>query len=118
MVNNLTMIVVNVLEAKTKLSELLEQVAGGTRVVICKRNQPIAELHPVRGARTAARPLGLAKGTVTVPDAFFDPLPADVVAPFEDDQEPADRLPSSHVAETPPKHDGGGKAGRRPRGRR
>jgi prevent-host-death family protein len=117
MVKNMTMIIVNVLEAKTKLSELLEHVAGGTRVVICKRNQPIAELHPVRGARTAARPLGLARGTVTVPDAFFDPLPADVVAAFEDDQEPAHR-PSSHVAETPPKYDAGGKAGRRPRGRR
>jgi|GEM_PF-746731 len=117
MVKNKTMIVVNVLEAKTKLSELLEQVASGKRVVICKRNQPVAELHPVREARTTARPLGLAKSTVTVGDAFFAPLPEEVLAAFEDDQEPAERLPS-RVADTAPPYDAAAKATRRSRSRR
>jgi prevent-host-death family protein len=115
MVKNMTMIMVNVLEAKTKLSELLEHVANGTRVVICKRNQPVAELHAVREARTAARPLGLAKGVVTLPDAFFEPLPEEIVAGFEAGEDGGDTR--SRVAEAPSAYETG-KPTRRQRGRR
>jgi antitoxin (DNA-binding transcriptional repressor) of toxin-antitoxin stability system len=77
------MIVVNIHEAKARLSEYLEAVANGQRVVICKRNQPVAELRAVAAARTEPRPVGLAKGRLVVSDAFFEPLPASVVAAFE-----------------------------------
>ena len=75
MVKYMTMIVVNIHEAKAKLSEYLEAVAGGQRVLICKRNQPVAELRAVVAARTEPRPVGLARGRLVVPDAFFEPLP-------------------------------------------
>jgi len=83
MTNNMTMIVVNIFEAKAKLSEYLDMAAHGERVLICKRNRPIVELHAVESARTTPRPIGLARGRLTVPPAFFEPLPEDVLGGFE-----------------------------------
>ncbi len=83
MVNNMTMLVVNIYEAKAKLSEYLEAVARGERVVICKRNHPVAELRAVEAARTAPRPLGGAKGRLKIGEAFFEPLPDEIVQGFE-----------------------------------
>jgi prevent-host-death family protein len=73
----MTMIVVNINEAKAKLSEYLEAVGKGERVVICKRNQPVAELRAVEQKRTTPRPIGLAKGKIKILPSFFDPLPDD-----------------------------------------
>jgi prevent-host-death family protein len=84
----MTMKVVNIYEAKAKLSEYLDLVAAGERVLICKRNQPVAELKPVPAVRTEPRPVGKASGRVTVPPAFFDALPDDVVDGFEGVLEP------------------------------
>jgi len=79
----MTMIVVNIHDAKARLSEYLDQVAKGERVVICKRNQPIAEIHAVRQPRAAPRPIGAGPYKFKVPDSFFAPLPDDVLDAFE-----------------------------------
>jgi prevent-host-death family protein len=79
----MVMMIVNIYEAKAKLSEFLELAARGERVVICKRNRPIAELRAVELARTQPRPIGLAQGRVAVPDSFFQPLPADMLDWFD-----------------------------------
>ncbi len=76
------MIVVNINEAKAKLSEYLDAVASGERVMICKRNHPVAELRAVEQPRTAPRPLGGVKGIV-IPPSFFDPMPEDFLDAFE-----------------------------------
>jgi prevent-host-death family protein len=78
----MTMIVINIHEAKAKLSEYLDKVAAGERVLICKRNQPVAELRAVEQKRTEPRPLGGAKGII-IPPAFFDPMPDDFLDAFE-----------------------------------
>lgn len=78
----MTMIMVNIFEVKAKLSEYLEAVGRGERVMICKRNRPIAELRPVDAA-PAERRLGTAVGAVTITPAFFEPLPDDVLDAFE-----------------------------------
>ena len=83
MIYYMVMIMVNIHGAKARLSEYLEAAASGERVLICKRNQPVAELRPVAAARTELRPLGGAKGRLVVPDAFFEPLPADILDGFE-----------------------------------
>jgi prevent-host-death family protein len=75
------MIKVNVFEAKAKLSEYLDHVSRGERVVICRRNHPIAELVPIAAARSEPRPLGGAK-PFAVPPSFFEPLPDDVIDTF------------------------------------
>ncbi len=73
------MVVVNIAEAKANLSQYLEALARGERVVIAKWNRPVAELKPIAAARTAPRPIGLAKGAVRVPPSFFEPLPGELL---------------------------------------
>ena len=73
---------VNINEAKAKLSEFVDAVELGERIVICRRNQPVAELVRAVPARTSARPVGTAAGALQVPASFFDPLPDDVIDSF------------------------------------
>ncbi|MCP9469917.1 MAG: type II toxin-antitoxin system Phd/YefM family antitoxin [Nitrospira sp.] len=74
---------VNLHEAKAHLSELLDRVEAGETVVICRRNTPVAELKPFSAPRTHPRPIGLAKGTLSILPSFFEPLPEDILASFE-----------------------------------
>ena len=75
------MAVVNVHEAKTHLSRLLQRVAAGEEIVISRAGKPIARLVPIRLA--AERLLGMDRGLFEVPDDFDAPLPPDVLAAFE-----------------------------------
>lgn len=75
--------VVNINEVKSKLSEYLDAVAHGERVVICKRNHPVAELRAVEQKRTEPRPMGLAKGKVSIPSSFLEPMPDAFLDAFE-----------------------------------
>lgn len=72
---------VNVHEAKTQLSRLLEKVEAGERVVIARAGQPVAVLVPYAEA-APRRVLGLFAGEARLADDF-DVLPADVAAAFE-----------------------------------
>ena len=72
---------VNLYEAKAHLSALVDRVAQGESVLICRRNVPAAELRPVPKARRTRRPIGLVPG-FTVPDSFFEPLPEDLADAF------------------------------------
>jgi prevent-host-death family protein len=69
---------VNVHEAKTELSRLLEQVEAGERVVIARAGEPVAVLVPYRAA-VRRRRLGQFSGQAQV-HADFDELPADIAA--------------------------------------
>ncbi len=71
--------IVNVQQAKARLSDLLERAARGEEVVIAKRGKPFVRLVP-SGTKGPRRP-GLAKGRVT--EAFFEPLPADEIAAWD-----------------------------------
>ena len=83
MVIIITMIVTNINEVKARLSEYLEAVSRGERVMICKRNTPIAELRAIVPARSELRKVGGAAGRMTVPESFFLPLPEGVLSDFE-----------------------------------
>ena len=72
---------VNIHEAKTQLSRLLNRVAAGEEIVISRAGKPIARLVPFAG--TVTRQLGRDAGLFTVPDDFDQPLPEDVLADFE-----------------------------------
>jgi len=65
---------VNVHEAKTQLSRLLERVHAGEEIIIAKSGQPYARLVPL-AARTPQREAGTLKGLVELSDDFFEPLP-------------------------------------------
>ena len=58
--------IVNISEAKTNLSKLIDMVYHGEKVVIAKNNLPIADL--VMHKPTGKRKLGLLKGKVSAPD--------------------------------------------------
>lgn len=71
---------VNVHEAKTQLSRLLEEVEAGERVIIARAGTPVAVLAPYRVA-TRRRRLGQFAGQVEI-HKDFDVLPADIAAAF------------------------------------
>lgn len=68
---------VNIHEAKTNLSKLLQRVLLGEEVVIAKAGTPIAKLVPIGSERRRFK-LGSAKGEFVVPDDFNDPLPKEI----------------------------------------
>ncbi len=77
------MIRINVREAKTHLSRYLRRLEKGETILLCKRNVPVAEIRPLPRRPSKQRPIGLAKGLLTVPSSFFEPLPKDVLDAFE-----------------------------------
>jgi prevent-host-death family protein len=77
------MIRLNVHEAKTHLSKYLEKVEKGETIVLCRRNQPIAEIRPLPAKRKKPRPMGLDRGKITIPRSFFDPLSDELLAYFD-----------------------------------
>jgi antitoxin (DNA-binding transcriptional repressor) of toxin-antitoxin stability system len=77
----MTMKMVNIHSAKTHLSRYLAELKFGDTLVLCNRNQPVAELRSL--SRKPRKPrVGAAKGEFTVPGSFFDPLPVEVLKAF------------------------------------
>ena len=74
--------IVNVHEAKTHLSRLLESVRRGEEVIIGKGGRPIARLVPIEPAR-ARRVPGSARGLFRMARGFDSPLPKRLVDAFE-----------------------------------
>ena len=70
---------VNIHEAKTHLSRLLELVELGEPVVIARNGRPIARIVPYRSE--TRRPGGL-KGKIRIGDDFDAPLPEELAAAF------------------------------------
>ncbi len=77
------MIKLNIHEAKTHLSRYLALLEKGETLLLCRRNQPIAEIRALPAQRKTPRPIGLGKGTVKIPESFFDSLPDDLLDLFE-----------------------------------
>ena len=73
---------VNIYEAKTRLSELVEEAASGRDVVIARAGRPVARLTRLAGT-TRKRRLGLLNGRFRIPDDFNRPLPDEVLRAFE-----------------------------------
>jgi prevent-host-death family protein len=71
--------VVNVHEAKTHLSRLLQEVQGGEEIIIARAGKPCAKLVPL--VEPGLREFGFAKGRLT--DAFFEPLPEEELRAWE-----------------------------------
>lgn len=69
---------VNIYQAKTQLSKLVDAAAAGDTVVIAKAGRPVAKLTRI-DAGPAPQRLGFLVGQAVVPDDF-DQLAADEVA--------------------------------------
>jgi prevent-host-death family protein len=76
--------IVNVHEAKTHFSKLLERVQAGEEITIAKAGKPYAKLVKFEAPRKAKRTPGGWPATGDIPDSvFFDPLPEDELALWE-----------------------------------
>jgi len=73
---------INLYEAKTHLSRLVERAAAGEEIIIAKAGRPKARLVPIQKTQRRRKP-GLWKGRVRIADDFDDPLPDDILAGFE-----------------------------------
>ncbi len=72
---------VNIHEAKTHLSKLLQRVNAGEEVIISKAGKPVAKIVPI--AKQARRRFGIDRGEFKVPEDFDAPLPKKVLDSFE-----------------------------------
>lgn len=72
---------VNIHQAKTHLSRLLERVELGEEIIISRAGKPIARLAPLE-RRGRERRLGSAAGEFRTPDDFNAPLPPEIEETF------------------------------------
>ena len=73
---------VNIYEAKTRLSQLVDKAAAGEDVVVSRNGKPLVRITQLKDVRRPIK-FGVLKGKVRVAPDFDAPLPGDVVAGFE-----------------------------------
>ena len=73
---------INIHEAKTHLSKLLEEVSKGGEIVIAKSGKPVAKLTGISPAKPIRKP-GFLKGKIKISSDFDAPLPGDILDAFE-----------------------------------
>lgn len=73
---------INMREAKTHFSEIVNAAAGRKKIVITKAGKPVARLVPLEAKKPKVR-FGLLKGKISVAQDFDAPLPDEVMDLFE-----------------------------------
>jgi len=73
---------VNIHQAKTHLSKLVEAVMEGEEIIIAKAGKPAAKLVPIASALPKRKP-GALKGKIKLAKNFNEPLPDDLLDQFE-----------------------------------
>ncbi|HUL26485.1 MAG TPA: type II toxin-antitoxin system Phd/YefM family antitoxin [Streptosporangiaceae bacterium] len=73
---------VNVYQAKTHLSQLLDRAAAGEEIVIARAGRPVARLMPLADSPSRRRVPGGWRGRVSI-STDFDELPAEIEAAFQ-----------------------------------
>ena len=74
---------VNIYEAKTQLSQLVDAAHRGETIVIAKAGTPMAKLVPLHHGPKRKIKFGLMKGEIVIADDFDAPLPDELLAAFE-----------------------------------
>jgi prevent-host-death family protein len=80
------MTTVNVHEAKTHFSQLLDRAAHGETIIIAKAGKPVARLVPLEVVPAGQRRLGFLAGRFKVPDDFDRMDEDQIAAAFRGDQ--------------------------------
>ena len=73
---------VNIHDAKTQFSRLVDAAANGQEIIIAKAGKPTARLVPMERGKTKRR-FGALKGKIRIASDFDAPLPDDLSAAFE-----------------------------------
>ena len=72
---------VNMHEAKTHFSKLVDSVMKGNEVIIAMAGRPVAKLTPIE--KKPKRRFGALKGKIKIAKDFDAPLPEDILSDFE-----------------------------------
>lgn len=72
----------NIYEAKTQLSRIVDRAAAGEDIVISRNGTPVARLCQLRPVPRTLK-FGLLKGRIEVAPDFDAPLPEEILAVFE-----------------------------------
>ena len=72
---------INIHEAKTQFSKLIEAVAQGEQVIIARSGKPVASLVAI--SATPNRKAGALKGKINIVEDFDAALPEDILDAFE-----------------------------------
>jgi len=80
---NSTVQMVNIYEAKTQLSKLVDLASSGTDVVIARAGKPVARLTALPPKKKRVIQFGALKGKGWTADDFDAPLPDHILAEFE-----------------------------------
>lgn len=72
---------VNIHQAKTHLSRLLDEAAGGEEIVIARAGKPVARLVALPAKQPRRKP-GSMKGKIRISEDFDAPLPRDIARAF------------------------------------
>lgn len=73
--------IVNIHEAKTHFSKLVDVVIHGGEVIIAMAGKPVAKLGPI--SKTPQHKLGVLKGKIKIAKDFDEPLPEEFLSDFE-----------------------------------
>jgi len=72
---------INLYDAKTNLSALVDRAAAGEEIIIAKSGRPLARLMPLETVTAPRRP-GLLKGEIVIGPDFDAPLPEEIAQSF------------------------------------
>jgi prevent-host-death family protein len=73
---------VNIYDAKTRLSQLVDKAAAGEDVVVSRNGRPLVRITRLAGPPRRIR-FGVLQGRLAIADDFDAPLPHEVLASFE-----------------------------------
>lgn len=73
--------IVNIHEAKTHFSKLVDSVTHGNEILIAMAGKPVAKLVPI--SKKLKRRFGVLKGKIKIAKDFDAPLPDEIIAEFE-----------------------------------
>ena len=73
--------IINIHQAKTQFSKLIDAAMHGEETLIAKAGKPVAKLVPLE--TEMPRRFGVLKGKIKIANNFDAPLPKDVIADFE-----------------------------------
>jgi prevent-host-death family protein len=90
---------INLYDAKTHLSALVDRAAAGEEIIIAKAGIPLARLMPLDHPRPVRRPGGWEDGA-WIADDFDAPLPPEILTGFTDETPIPTRPPRRHQRKT------------------
>jgi len=74
---------INIHDAKTQFSKLIEAVSRGEEIIIAKAGKPAARLVPIQAKKPLVRKPGSLKGKIKIAEDFDAPLPNEIQSAFE-----------------------------------